>query len=92
MSKVMVADAEFADEPQAPALPDLNKQRLRELMETARVNTEEVAQLLSLQMRRTYTMRTVQTWLADESKRSSRRCPAWVIENLEDILKRKKKV
>ncbi|HNC86819.1 MAG TPA: hypothetical protein PLT95_07920 [Agitococcus sp.] len=64
-----------------------NKQRLRGLMLNANLDTLAVKQLLEQQTKRKYSIRTVQAWAADSSKASSRECPEWVLENLEQIIK-----
>lgn len=64
-----------------------NKQRLRGLMRNANLDTLAVKQLLEQQTKRKYSIRTVQAWAADSSKASSRECPEWVLENLEQIIK-----
>ncbi|PTQ86083.1 hypothetical protein [Agitococcus lubricus] len=64
-----------------------NKQRLRSLMVNANLDTFAVKQLLEQQTKRKYSIRTVQAWAADSSKASSRECPEWVLENLEQIIK-----
>ena len=64
-----------------------NKQRLRGLMRNANLDTLAVKKLLELQTKRKYGIRTVQAWAADSSKASSRECPEWVLENLEQIIK-----
>ncbi|HMY01098.1 MAG TPA: hypothetical protein PKL69_07650 [Agitococcus sp.] len=64
-----------------------NKQRLRGLMRNANLDTLAVKKLLEQQTKRKYSIRTVQAWAADSSKASSRECPEWVLENLEQIIK-----
>lgn len=65
-----------------------NKQRLRSLMFNANLDTFAIKQLLEQQTKRKYSIRTVQAWATDSSKSSSRECPEWVLENLEQIIKR----
>lgn len=64
-----------------------NKQRLRGLMVNANLDTLAVKRFLEQQTKRKYSIRTVQAWAADSSKASSRECPEWVLENLEQIIK-----
>jgi hypothetical protein len=63
-----------------------NKQRLRALMLNANLDTFAVKQLLEQKTKRKYSIRTVQAWVADSSKASSRECPQWVLENLEQMI------
>ena len=63
-----------------------NKQRLRTLMCNAKLDTFAVKELLEQQTKRKYSIRTIQAWAADSSKTSSRECPEWVLENLEQII------
>ena len=62
------------------------KERLRQLMAEAELDTMQVAALLEQKTMRKYSLRTVQAWVASEDKASSRECPAWVLENLEQII------
>ncbi|MCB1659170.1 MAG: hypothetical protein H6997_08700 [Moraxellaceae bacterium] len=63
-----------------------NKQRLHALMVKANLDTVVIKQLLEQHTKRKYSIRTVQAWAADSSKASSRECPEWVLENLEQIV------
>lgn len=63
------------------------KERLRRLMAEAELDTMQVAALLEKRTMRKYSLRTVQAWVASEDKASSRECPAWVLENLEQIIR-----
>ncbi len=64
-----------------------NKDRLRVLMADANLDTLAITQLLEQKTKRKYSIRTVQAWVANQSKASSRECPEWVIENLEQVIK-----
>ncbi|WP_130415679.1 hypothetical protein [Fluviicoccus keumensis] len=63
-----------------------SKERLRQLMAKAELDTMQVALLLEKRTMRKYSLRTVQAWVANEGRASSRECPAWVLENLEQII------
>lgn len=66
-----------------------NKCHLRQIMKEEKLDTLGVADLLKRSMHREFSVRTIQAWAADESKKSSRPCPDWVIENLRSELRRK---
>lgn len=64
-----------------------SKERLRQIMVEAELDTMKVAALLEQKTKRKYSLRTVQAWVASEYKASSRECPEWVLENLEQIIR-----
>ncbi len=63
------------------------KERLRQLMAEAELDTMQIAALLEQKTMRKYSLRTVQAWVASENLASSRECPVWVLENLEQIIR-----
>ncbi len=67
-----------------------NKATLRALMARESLECKDVARMLKEHLHLTYTTRSVQQWVADESKKSSQPCPEWVITNLQEIIKKQK--
>ena len=65
----------------------MNRERLIELMLASRLDTSDVARILSEQTMRPCSRRTVQAWLSEPEKPSSRPCPEWAVTVLEVRLK-----
>ena len=56
-----------------------NQDRFRNLLKRAGISQERSAELIAEQTMRPLRLRTVQSWLADSSRPSSRPCPDWAI-------------
>ena len=47
------------------------------------LDTQAIASVISALTCRSYSVRTVQAWLTDDTKMSHRSCPKWVVELME---------
>lgn len=56
-----------------------NRERYQVLLTLSGITQEQSAQLIEEQTMRPLKLRTVQSWLADPEKPSSRPCPDWAI-------------
>ena len=65
----------------------MSRERLIELMQTSGLDTADVARILTEQTMRPCSRRTVQAWLSEPGKPSSRPCPEWAVTILEVRLK-----
>lgn len=70
---------------------EANRARLAALMESGKLDTAAVAEILTAQTKRPCSRRTVQAWLSEPDKPSARSCPDWAVELLEAKLKRMRK-
>lgn len=60
-----------------------SKAALRRFMQEENMDTQAIANAISALTCRSYSVRTVQAWLADDKKMSNRNCPKWVVELME---------
>jgi hypothetical protein len=67
-----------------------NRQQLLDLIAKSGITQLEAAKLIGEYTRRPCALRSVQAWLNDPTKSSSRRCPDWAVDALRAKLKIKK--
>lgn len=67
----------------------VNKNKLRELIETAALTDAQIVHLVMAESNRPCGIRTLQWWLSGDEKQKSNRCPDWAIEALEKGLRRR---
>jgi len=63
-----------------------NRQRYRSLLAANGINQKESAKLIKMLTRRPCSERAVHSWLNDPEKPSSRNCPDWAVEALEQVI------
>lgn len=63
-----------------------SRERYIELLETYKITQAESAALICAETKRPCSVRTVRSWINDPDKPSSRPCPAWAVEVLENAL------
>lgn len=68
------------------------RERLNALMAKHGLKQFEVAALICDQSRRPCATRTVRSWLNDPDKPSSRSCPAWALDVLEEAIQARLRV
>jgi len=59
------------------------KEALRRFMKEENMDTQAIATAISALTCRSYSVRTVQVWLAPDDKKSHRSCPQWVVDLFE---------
>ena len=67
----------------------VNKNKLRELVETAALTDAQIVNLLMAESKRPCGVRTLMQWLGGDEQKKPHRCPDWAIEALENALKRR---
>jgi hypothetical protein len=66
----------------------VNKDKLRELVETATLTDAQIVHLVMAESKRPCGIRTLHWWLSGDEKRKPHRCPDWAIEALENGLRK----
>jgi hypothetical protein len=66
-----------------------NKNKLRELVETAALTDAQIVHLVMAESKRPCGIRTLQWWLSGDENRRPHRCPDWAIEASEKGLRRR---
>lgn len=66
-----------------------NRNKLRELVETAALTDAQIVILVMAESKRPCGVRTLQWWLSGDENKKPHRCPDWAIEALENALKRR---
>ncbi len=64
-----------------------NRTRYLALLDAHRITQAESARLIAYLTKRPCSARTVRSWLNDPDKPSSRPCPDWAIEALEQVIR-----
>jgi hypothetical protein len=68
--------------------PRVNKNKLRELVETAALTDAQIVHLVMAESNRPCGIRTLQWWLSGDENRKPHRCWDWAIEALEKGLRK----
>ena len=66
-----------------------NKNKLRELVETAGLTDAEIGNIVMVESMRPCGVRTLKWWLSGDEQKKLQRCPTWAIEALEKGLRRR---
>ncbi|WP_194713280.1 hypothetical protein [Noviherbaspirillum soli] len=66
-----------------------NKNKLRELVETAGLTDAEIVHIVMAESMRPCGVRTLKWWLSGDEQKKLQRCPDWAIKALEKGLRRR---